>query len=57
MSRTEAGCKNLGRLLLRYADACGWPMSRAEFCHRHGRLKIAREQAAGLNVYDDRGAS
>jgi len=32
-------------------------MSNAEFCHRHGRLKIARDQAAGLKVYDDRGAS
>jgi hypothetical protein len=54
---TEHGCKNLGRLLLRYADAGGRPMSNAEFCHRHGRLKIARDQAAGVKVYDDRGAS
>ena len=51
---TEPGCKNLGRLLLRYADVGGRPMRNAEFCHRHGRMRVARDRAAGLKVYDDR---
>jgi hypothetical protein len=53
---TEPGCKNLGRLLLRYADVGRRPMSNAEFCHRHGRARIARDRAAGLKVYDGREA-
>jgi hypothetical protein len=53
---TEAGCKNLGRMILRYADAGGRPMSNSEFCHAHARVKVARDQAAGLKVFDDRGA-
>jgi hypothetical protein len=51
---TEAGCANLGRLILRYADAGGRPMSNSEFCHAHARVRIARDRAAGLKVYDDR---
>jgi hypothetical protein len=54
---TEAGCKNLGRMILRYADAGGRPMSNGEFCHVHARERMARDRAAGLKVYDDRGAS
>ena len=45
---TEAGCKNLSRLLLRYADTGGRPMSNSEFCHGHGRLRVARDRTAGL---------
>jgi hypothetical protein len=54
---TEAGCKNLGRMILRHADAGGRPMSNSEFCYGHGRLRVERDRAAGLKVYDDRGAS
>jgi hypothetical protein len=54
---TEAGCRNLARLILRYADTGGRPMSNGEFCHAHGRVRIAREQVARLKVYDDREAS
>ena len=46
--------ENLGRLILRYAAAGGRPMSSAEFCHAHARVRIARDRAAGLKVYDDR---
>jgi hypothetical protein len=54
---TEPGCRNLGRLILRYADAGGRPMSNSEFCHAHARVRIARDCAAGLKVYDDREGS
>jgi aminoglycoside phosphotransferase (APT) family kinase protein len=54
---TESGYRNLGRLILRYADAGGRPMSNAEFCYAHARVRLARDQAAGLKVYDDREAS
>jgi hypothetical protein len=30
---TECACRNLGGMILRYADAGGRPMSNAEFCH------------------------
>jgi hypothetical protein len=50
---TESGCRNLGRLILRYADAGGRPMSNEEFCDAHARVKVARDRAAGLRVYDD----
>jgi hypothetical protein len=53
---TEARCKNLGRMILRHADTGGRPMSNSEFCYGHGRLRIARDEAAGLKVYDDREA-
>jgi hypothetical protein len=32
----EAGCQNLGRMILRYADAGGPPMSNLQFCHGRG---------------------
>jgi hypothetical protein len=54
---TEPGCRNLGRLILRYADAGGRPMSNAELCHAHARVRIARDRPAGLKVYDDRAAN
>ena len=50
-------CYNRGRLIFRYADATGRPICNLEFCYAHARVKIARERAAGLKVYDDRVAS
>jgi hypothetical protein len=54
---TEAGCKNVGRLLLIYADAGGRPISHPVLCYTHGRERIVRDKAAGLKVYDNREAS
>jgi hypothetical protein len=51
---TEAGCGNLARLGLRYADAGGRPMTNLVFCHHHGWLRVERERSTGLKVYDDR---
>ena len=51
---TVPRCKNLGRMILRYADAGGRPISNSEVCHAHARVRIARDRAAGLKVYDDR---
>jgi hypothetical protein len=45
---TETGCKNLGRLLLIYADEGGRPISHPVLCHAHGRERIASDKAAGL---------
>lgn len=54
---TEAGCPNLGRLILRYADAGGRPMSNSAICHAHARVRVARDRAAGLKIYYDPEAS
>jgi hypothetical protein len=54
---TEAGCKNLGRLLMIYADAGGRPMSHPVVCHTHGHKRLERDRAAGLKVFDNRKAS
>jgi hypothetical protein len=51
---SESGCRNLGRVILRHADAGGRPIDNAEFCLRHGRARIKSYRAAGLRVYDDR---
>jgi hypothetical protein len=51
---TVPRCKNLGRMILRYADAGGRPISNSEVCHAHARVRVARDRAAGLKVYDDR---
>jgi hypothetical protein len=48
------GCANLGRLILRDADGGGRPMSQLKFCHAHERVRLARDRAAELKVYDDR---
>jgi hypothetical protein len=53
---TEAGCKSLGRMILRYANAGGRPISNAEFCHAHVRVRVALDRATGLKVYDNRDA-
>jgi hypothetical protein len=52
----EAGCGNLARMGLRYADSGGRPMTTLVFWHGHGRVRVERERAAGLKVYDDREA-
>ena len=44
---TVPRCKNLGRMILRYADAGGRPMSSSEFCNAHARVRVARDRAAG----------
>ena len=54
---TEAGCKNLGRLLMIYADAGGRPIAHPALCHSHARVKIEGARGAGLKVHDDREAS
>jgi hypothetical protein len=51
---TEAGCRNLGRVILRHFDAGGRPMDNAEFCNAHARARIEGDRGAGLRVYDDR---
>jgi hypothetical protein len=51
---TEAGCKNLGRVLMIYADAGGRPIAHPVVCHTHGHERVARDKAAGLKVFDDR---
>jgi hypothetical protein len=43
-------------MILRHANTGGRPMSNSEFCYGHGRLRIARDEAAGHKVYDDREA-
>jgi hypothetical protein len=53
----EAGCGNLGRVILRHADIGGAPMTSREFCLKHGRERVERDRAAGLKVYDDREVS
>jgi hypothetical protein len=54
---TEARCKNLGRLLFIYADAGGRPIAHPVLCHGHGRVRLARDRAAGLKVFHDRESS
>jgi hypothetical protein len=51
---TERGCRNVGRMILRHADAGGRPIDNAEFCLAHGRSRIERDRAAGIRVYDNR---
>lgn len=50
----KAGCWNLARLNLHYADAGGRPFCIVVFCHAHAQVKLTRDRAAGLKVYDDR---
>jgi hypothetical protein len=51
---TEAGCKNLGRMLMIYADAGGRPVGHPVVCHTHGHKRLELDKAAGLKVFDDR---
>jgi hypothetical protein len=44
---TEAGCRNLARLGLRYADAGGLPIDHPVVCLAHGRERIARDKGGG----------
>jgi hypothetical protein len=41
-------------MILRYADTGGRPISNSEFCHANARVRVGRDRAAGLKVYDDR---
>jgi hypothetical protein len=52
----ETGCGYLARLGFRYADTGGRPMTNLAFCRGHGRLRVERDRAAGLKVYNDREA-
>jgi hypothetical protein len=54
---TEPGCRSLGRVILRYADAGGRPMTNVEFCNMHGLATIEHDRTAGLKVYDNRESS
>jgi hypothetical protein len=54
---TEAGCKNLGRMLMIYPDAGGRPIAHPVVCHKRARWRLARNRATGLKVYDDHEAS
>jgi hypothetical protein len=49
---TEAGCKNLGRLQMIYADAGGRPIAHPVVCLEHARRRLARDRTAGLKIYD-----
>jgi excisionase family DNA binding protein len=51
---TEVGVRTWGRFLLIYADAGGRSMNNLVFCHGHGRLRVERDRAARLDIYDDR---
>jgi hypothetical protein len=42
----EAGCKNLGRMLMIYANAGGQPISHPVVCLEHARRRLAREASA-----------
>jgi hypothetical protein len=53
----EAGCNNLGRMLMIYADAGGRPIGHPVVCHEHARRRLARDRTAGLKIYGDREAS
>jgi hypothetical protein len=41
---TEPGCRNLARLLLRYADSGGRPTINPHFCHAHAQGSRAIER-------------
>jgi hypothetical protein len=51
---TEAGCKNLGRMMMIYADAGGRPIAHPVLCDGHGLVRLTRDRTAGLKVFDDR---
>jgi hypothetical protein len=51
----EPACWHFGRVILRYVDTAGRPMNNTEFCNPHARIRIERDRAAGLRIYDDRG--
>jgi hypothetical protein len=50
----EADCRDLGRLILRYADLGGAPLGQAEFCNAHGHSRVAKHRIKGIKIYDDR---
>jgi hypothetical protein len=48
----QRGCGNLARVILRYFDTRGWPISNGAFCIRHSFERVERDQALGLRVYE-----
>jgi len=48
---TEAGCKNLRRRMMIYADAGGRPIVHSVLCHQHARERLSRDRVAGLKIY------
>jgi len=50
----DRGCGNLARVILRYFDTGGWPISNGAFCIRHSYEKVERDRALGLKVFDER---
>ena len=54
---TELGCTSLGRMMMIYADAGGRPIRHPVVCHEHARVRLERDRAAGLKVFDDREVS
>ena len=54
---TEPDCLNLGRMILRHADAGGRPIDNSELCLAHGRSRIERDRIAGLRIFDNREAA
>jgi len=51
---TAPRCNKQARVIFRYEDAGGRPMSNSEFCSMHARARKALARAARLKVYDDR---
>jgi hypothetical protein len=54
---SEAGCRNLGRPQIIYADAGDRPIAHPVHCHEHGHERLTRDRTAGLKVFDDREGS
>jgi hypothetical protein len=54
---TEAVCKNLGRMMMIYADAGGRPIGHPVLRHSHARMRIEGARAVSLKIYDDREVS
>jgi hypothetical protein len=52
---TASSCRNEARLILRYADKAGRPITQVELCFGRGRDLLERNRAAGLIVFDNRG--
>jgi hypothetical protein len=51
-----AGCGNLARTILRYADAGGRPFANLERCNRHAHEAIKRDIQEEVRIYDEREA-
>lgn len=49
-----AGCRNVARAIVRYADAGGRPLRQEERCGAHATEAMAAALDAGLKIHDDR---